>query len=299
MKFICVFLTLLIAFSAINTSKVTFKAQHRGFLGNLWCFAVGAIGTLIGQRTMDPANPLGAIKSCIPAEWGGSQGTPEENEGMQYVSSGNSIVKDILNWSFKAGCVFGKCIINLSTDGIVEKVCSFANQVISALGGRRFRRRFFLQTSVHSQRHAIAKALNKVWRTHGRKGLWDYVKEAAGKLLRPVFTKLKDWFVGLIQRIPIVKKIMNAFNCLKTLGSNIVQTVKDRITGFSNAINAVLTRGWAGFIKVIIKGICQWQTFKQAILDLVDAFSNQGCKRWNLIGRCIGGIGAAIADGNK
>jgi hypothetical protein len=288
----------LIAFSAINTSKVTFKAK-RGALGNLWCFAVGAIGTLIGQRNMDPANPLGAIKSCIPAEWGGSQGTPEENQGMQYVSSGNSIVKNILNWSFKAGCVFGRCIINVSTDGLVEKVCGYANQIISALGGRRFRRRFFLQTSVHSQRYAIYKALNKVWRGKGKKGIFDYIKQAAANLMRPIFTKLKDWFVGLIQRIPIVKKIMNAFNCLKTLGSNIVQTVKDRVTGFTNAINSVLTKGWAGFIKVIIKGLCQWKTFKQAIIDLVDAFSNSGCKRWNLIGRCIGGIGAAIADGNK
>jgi hypothetical protein len=289
----------LIAFSAINTSKVTFKAK-RGALGNLWCFAVGAIGTLIGQRTMDPANPLGAIKSCIPAEWGGSQGTPEENQGMQYVESGNSIVKTILNWEYKALCKFGYCVINLSTDGIVEKVCSYADQVISALGGRRFRRRFFLQRSAKSQKNAIAVALNKVWRTKGKRiDFWGYIKEAAGNLLRPIFTKLKDWFVGLIERIPIVKKIMNAFNCLKTLGSNIVQTVKDRITGFGNAINSILTKGWAGFIKVIIKGICQWSTFKQAILDLVDAFANQGCKRWNLIGRCIGGIGSAIADGNK
>jgi len=288
----------LIAFSAINTSKITFKSQHKG-LSNLWCFAIGAIGTLIGQRNMDPANPLGAIKSCIPPEWGGSQGTSEESQGMQYVSSGNSIVKSILNWKFKAGCVFGKCIINLSTDGIVEKICSFATKIISVLGGRRFRRRFFLQTSARSQRHTIAKALNKVWKTHGKKGIWDWIKKAAASIVRPIFTKLKEWFVGLISRIPIVKKIMNTFNCLKNLGGSILQTVKDRINGFLNAVTKVLTGGWMGFIKVIIKGICQWQTFKQAIMDLVDAFSNQGCKRWNLIGRCIGGIGAAIADGNK
>jgi len=272
--------------------------RNKGDPSNLKCFAFGAIGRFIGQE-IPPKNPLQAVQKCIPAEWGGSQGKDEDG-GVSYVQDGNSIVKKILNWEFKAGCVMGHCAVRYSTDQIVKKICEYATKVIDALGGRRFRRRMFLQSSARNQRFMIYKALNKVWKTNNKlsknkRGVWDYIKSAVSDLVKPVLTKFKDWVIGLIEKIPIVKKIIDTFNCLKTLALNVINTIKKRVAGLVTAIKKLLT-GWKGFVSVIIKTICQWKTFKQAIIDLIDAFKNKGCDKWYLIGKAVGGLIAAIAD---
>jgi len=290
-------LTLLVIFSTINSTKIL--SRNKGVLKNLWCFGVGAIGTLFGQRDLDPNNVAGPIKSCLPPEWGGTQGAEgEENKGFSYIQNNNSIVKKILDLHVKFGCVWGHCLIDFTVDGIVSKVCSFATAIIKVLGGRRFRRMFIQAHTVYRMKLLIQRALNKVWRSKNKRGIFDYIKKAASSLIEPILKKLKEAIIGLLEKIPIVKKILDVFKCLKNLAQGIAATVKKRIAGIFNAIKTIMSGGFVGFIKVIIKGICQWQTFKQAIKDLVDSFSNQGCKKWKMIGNFVGGLCAAIADGN-
>jgi hypothetical protein len=245
---------------------------------------------------MDPANPLAAVKKCIPAEWGGTKGAADE-AGFQYAQNGNNIIKKILDWKYKAVCAFGYCAINLSTDGIVEKICSYATQIISFLSRRRFRRMMIQKAhNKHALRLLYQRALTKVFRR--RWSLWEKIKEAVSSVCKSTLETLKSWFNKLMSAVAFVKKLIAAFKCLKTLAQGIVETVKRRITGLVNAVNTIVAGAWAGCIKVIIKTICVWSVFKQALKDCIDAFSNTGQKRWTLLGRCVGGIFSAIADGN-
>ncbi len=299
MKFLCLVLTLMMIFSTINNLKIR-RRLHRyrakTVWGNLWCFGVGAVGTLIGKPDMDPANVLGPIKACIPKEWGGSKGSSEETAGFSYMKNNNSIIKKILDLKYKAVCVWGHCAININVDKIVNTLCKYLTKAIQALGRRRFRRRFLQIRNGRRRRMFIARTLRRV-----RAKRWSLISKvlgAASGLLKPLLTKVKTFIINMIQKIPIVKKIMDTFKCLQKLAQGIVNTVKRRITGFVNAVKTILTKGWIGFVTVILKAVCQWSTFKRAIKDLVDAFSNTGCKRWKLIGNFVGGFAAAIGDGN-
>lgn len=300
MKYLCVLLTILIAFTAINSSKITYKLRSKGAWGNLWCFAVGSIGTFIGQRDMDPENVLDPIKSCIPKEWGGSESNEnDENSSFKHLQNNNSVVKKILDMKFK-WCPLGMCVINFSTDTLVEKICQYAKFVIKALGGRRFRR-VFLHTSSRTRLHIIKRAILIEFNRAHLKMKWSLkakISEAASSLVRPIIDKFRSFVTNLIERIPICKKIIETFQCLKGLAEGIADTVKSRVLGLMNAIKNLL-KGWVGFVGVIIRTVCAWQIFKQALKDLIDAFANTGCKKWKLIGNFAGGLLGAIADGNK
>jgi hypothetical protein len=315
----------LLAFT--TTVHSTRVKRSRGTLNNLYFFAVGAIGTVIGRPDLNPYNVLGDFKACIPNEWLSAVGiqTNDEAQGFSYAQNNNSVIVKFLNFSYSFS-VFGKSF-GFSIDDIVNKLCSYKDYAIKALGGRRFRRRFIQSPT----RKTIAKALRHMpinkRRFFGKRlflamkwgwlsKAWNKVKSVAssvvdiagaiknkilgavGGLLKPLFSKIKDFIIGLLDRIPIFKKVRTMLECLRDTARDMANTAKANILGFINAFRTVMTQGWVGFVKVIINTVCNWSVFKRAIIDFVNAFSNSGTTRWKLFGNFAGGLIAAIGGGN-
>ena len=112
-------------------------------------------------------------------------------------------------------------------------------------------------------------------------------------------------FNGLVTEIKAIKdqifdyfnsmlfsQIEQFINCLRFL-ETISQSVAETIRKFGQAMRT-LTSGWAGFVKVFIGAICNWEAFKKAADYLILAYKKHGEERWNLIGKFTGQLIIAI-----
>lgn len=142
----------------------------------------------------------------------------------------------------------------------------------------------------------------RLWLEVKRRGLVDSIKDKiigfVKSSLRNIMQGLKDFLIGLLDKIEIFRKIRETFQCLRDTVTSIVENAKRNIGGFINAIKAIMSGGWVGFIKVLVNTICNWSDFKKALLWFNDSFANSGPKRWKLIGNFVGGLVVAIGGAN-
>jgi hypothetical protein len=83
--------------SSVETVKIT---RSQGGFNNLYYFAVGAIGTIIGLPDLNPKNIAGPIKACFPQEWLGKHKNTEENSSFKYAQNNNNVLIKFMNLKF-------------------------------------------------------------------------------------------------------------------------------------------------------------------------------------------------------
>jgi hypothetical protein len=198
-----------------------------------------------------------------------------------------------------------------TTKTIARQLYKYVKWGKYALGRRVFlqvKRRWSLSGAWNSVKSAASSVANTVSNAassvvnavkSGWNSVTDFISTGASKLvanyIKPFLTKIQQWVSSFLEKCQLAIKIYKAFTCLRDQAKSLVQNAKNAINGLVTAITK-LKAGWQGFVQIIVKTICQWTTFKQAILDLIDSFNNQGTTKWNLIGKFVGGLLAAVSN---
>jgi hypothetical protein len=198
-----------------------------------------------------------------------------------------------------------------TTKTIARQLYKYVKWGKYALGRRVFlqvKRRWSLGGLWNSVKSGVSSAVNTVSNAaksvynavkSGWNSVTDFISTGASKLvanyIKPFLTKIQSWINSFMEKVQIAIKIYQALMCLKEKATSLIDSAKKAVTGLITAFTK-LKSGWAGFVQIIVKTICQWGTLKQAILDLIDSFSNQGTTKWNLIGKFVGGLLAAMSQ---